>query len=278
MHAGKFSFDGVTDLGKKNILGVLVNALDYDAAVARILAAAHGRRGFGVAPTPAQGVILGWRDRVHRHRLNQLDLVTPDGQPVRWFLNFAYSARLADRVYGPALMLKICEAASRDRLPVFLYGGQAQGIGPLAARLRSKFPGLEIAGAEPGLFRPLTSAERRALIERIRGSGARIAFVGLGCPRQEIFVYEMREALSMPLIAVGAAFDYHAGLKQEPPSWMQRAGLQWLHRLAQDPRRLWRRYLLLNPVFAAGVLLQLTGLLRPDAGDTIRPSQDLLPG
>ena len=268
----------MTDLGKKNILGVLVSAVDYEAAAGQILSAARARRGFGVTPTAVHGVVLGLRDKIHRHRLNQLDLVTPDGQPLRWFLNLAYSAHLPDRVYGPTLMLKLCAAAARERLPVFLYGSQEHVARTLAQKLSAKFPGLEIAGAEPGLFRPLNSAEREALIDRIRHSGARLVFVGLGCPRQEIFVYEMRDALSMPLIAVGAAFDYHSGLKHEPPAWMQRAGLQWLHRLAHDPRRLWRRYLVLNSIFAATILLQLTGLLHPDSTDTIPPEHDLLPG
>lgn len=266
------------DLGKKNILGVLVDAFDYDSAVERILTAARQRRGFGVTATAVHGVVMGWRDKIHRHRLNHLDLVTPDGQPLRWFLNFAYSARLVDRVYGPTLMLKVCEAAAWERLPIFLYGGEARTVRALAENLQAKFPALEIAGAEPGRFRPLSFDERAALIGRIRQSGARIVFVGLGCPRQEIFVYEMRHAVSLPLIAVGAAFDYHSGLKQEPPPWMQRAGLQWLHRLAHDPRRLWRRYLVLNAIFSATILLQFAGLLRPDSNDTIRPSEDLLPG
>jgi N-acetylglucosaminyldiphosphoundecaprenol N-acetyl-beta-D-mannosaminyltransferase len=268
----------MTDAGKKNILGVLVNALDYETAVQRIISAACERRGFGAAALAVHGVVLGWRDKIQRHRLNQLDVVTPDGQPLRWFLNFAYSARLADRVYGPTLMLKVCEAAARERLPVFLYGSSAAVTRALARNLGSKFPGLEIAGAEPGRFRVLDPEERTALVARIRQSGARIVFVGLGCPRQEIFVYELREALGMPLIAVGAAFDYHSGFKQEPPAWMQRAGLQWLHRLAHDPRRLWRRYLVFNSIFAATILLQLAGLLHPDSTDTTPPEHDLLPG
>jgi N-acetylglucosaminyldiphosphoundecaprenol N-acetyl-beta-D-mannosaminyltransferase len=102
--------------------------------------------------------------------------------------------------------------------------------------------------------------------------------VGLGCPRQEVFVYELRESLSLPMIAVGAAFDYHAGFAEEPPAWVQRAGLQWLHRLAHNPSQLWRRYLLLNPVFAAGALLQFAGLLHVDSNDTRRPERALLYG
>ena len=220
-------------LGRKNILGVLVNALDYDSAVHYIMSAAAEGREFGVVAAAVHTIVTGWRDKVHRYRLNQLDLITPDGQPLRWFLNLAYGAQLPDRVYGPSLMLKVCRAAEQESLPIFLYGSDTPTVRALAENLRLKFPALQIAGFEPGLFRSLDHAEQASLVLRIRRSGARIVFVGLGCPRQEIFVYQLRHAVSMPLVAVGAAFDYHAGVKQEPPAWVQRAGLQWLHRLAR---------------------------------------------
>jgi N-acetylglucosaminyldiphosphoundecaprenol N-acetyl-beta-D-mannosaminyltransferase len=263
------------DHGRKNVLGVLVSAVDYDAATQSILAAAREGRSFSATALAVHGVITGFLDKAQRHRLNHLDLVTPDGQPVRWVLNWAHATGLADRVYGPALMLRLCEAAARDGLPVFLYGSHKSVVDALAHRLAQRFPGLTIAGAEPSRFRSLDPEERSALATRIRNSAARLVFVGLGCPRQEVFVYELRDLLPLPMIGVGAAFDYHAGFAQEPPAWMQRTGLQWLYRLAQDPRRLWRRYLLLNSLFAAGALLQLCGLLQVDALDTRCPKGDL---
>jgi exopolysaccharide biosynthesis WecB/TagA/CpsF family protein len=193
-------------------------------------------------------------------------------------LNLAHHAALADRVYGPVLMLHLCEAAARDGLPVFLYGSREPIIDALARRLENRFLGLSIAGAEPSQFRSLDPEEKAALVTRIRQSGARMLFVGLGCPRQEAFVYELRDLLPMPMIAVGAAFDYHAGFACEPAAWIQRAGLQWLHRLAHDPRRLWRRYLLLNSLFTAGALLQLCGILRVDSDDTLLPEGEAFYG
>jgi N-acetylglucosaminyldiphosphoundecaprenol N-acetyl-beta-D-mannosaminyltransferase len=256
----------------------MVDALDYESAVSQILEAARSCRPLSATALAVHGIVTGLRDKRQRHRLNRIDLVTPDGQPVRWVLNLAYSVGLTDRVYGPTLMLRVCEAAAREGLPIFLYGSEPRVVEALADNIRRRFPALMIAGTEPSRFRSLTEVERTATVDRIRKSGARIVFVGLGCPRQEVFVYEFRDAVAMPVIAVGAAFDYHAGLAHEPPAWVQRAGLQWLHRLASDPRRLLRRYLVTNAVFTGSVLLQLAGLFHPDANDTIRPEHDLLLG
>jgi N-acetylglucosaminyldiphosphoundecaprenol N-acetyl-beta-D-mannosaminyltransferase len=266
------------DRGRKNVLGVLVSAMDYDAAVGAIVTAALEGRSFAGTALAAHGVVTGLRDKAQRYRLNHLDLVTPDGQPVRWILNMAHASALPDRVYGPALMLRLCRVAEELRLPIFLYGSSAPVVAALARRLTQRFPELSIVGAEPSQFRSLSPDEMAALAERVRCSGARIMFVGLGCPRQEVFVYELRDAISFPMLAVGAAFEYHAGFAHEPPEYVQRAGLQWLYRLAHDPRRLWRRYLLLNPIFAAGVLLQFAGLLRVDSNDTHCPEREFLYG
>jgi exopolysaccharide biosynthesis WecB/TagA/CpsF family protein len=262
------------DVGKQNLLGVLVDALDYEAAVARIIDAARERRGFSGSALAVHGVMTG-RDEEHRFRLNHLDLVTPDGQPVRWSLNLLYRTGLKDRVYGPILMLKTCEVAARESLPIYLYGSTQAVVDRLAPNLRARWPGLEIAGAEPSKFRATSAAEKSEIAARIKGSGARITFVGLGCPRQEVFAYEYRDALGMPVIAVGAAFDYHAGMLTEPPRWVQRAGLQWLYRLAQDPRRLWKRYLILNTGFVALLALQLLHVWRRDPERATRPDREL---
>lgn len=254
----------MTDLGKRNVLGVLVDAVDYSAAQGRVMQAANDRRPYAVSALAVHGVMTGVKDHRHRHRLNSLDLVTPDGQPVRWALNWLHDARLEQRVYGPELMLRLCAAAAEDGLPIYLYGGTAPVLEALRTNLTAQFPGLHVAGADPSRFRRLQPAETGELTQRIRSSGARLVFVGLGCPRQEVFAYELRDAVSMPVVAVGAAFDYHAGSMREPPEWMQARGLQWLYRLAQDPRRLWRRYLLLNPDFLARLVAQKLHLWRPD--------------
>lgn len=262
------------DLGKRNVLGVLISAVDYEAAVSNIIKAAKEQRPYAVSALAVHGVMTGVGDSEHRYRLNHLDLVTPDGQPVRWALNLLHSAGLQDRVYGPTLTLKVLQAAARERLPVFFYGSKPEVLEALIKNLQAKFPGLSVAGAEASKFRTTSPAEKQGIAERIRSSGARIVLVGLGCPRQEVFAFEYRETIGVPLLAVGAAFDYHAGLVDEPPIWMQNLGLQWAYRLAQQPRRLWRRYLLLNPTYVGLLLAQLLGLWRPDPSQAIRPSTE----
>ncbi|MEX2315531.1 MAG: WecB/TagA/CpsF family glycosyltransferase, partial [Pirellulales bacterium] len=148
----------------------------------------------------------------------------------------------------------------------------------LAARLRTLIPGVQIAGRRASRFRTLNGEERAALVEEIRASGARLVFVGIGCPRQEVFVYELRQALGMPLVAVGAAFAFHAGRLPQAPAWMQRRGLEWLFRLVTEPRRLWRRYLYLNPLFAGLLLLQWSGLYVIDPEKTQAPRQEICYG
>jgi N-acetylglucosaminyldiphosphoundecaprenol N-acetyl-beta-D-mannosaminyltransferase len=268
--------DALKDLGKRNLLGVLVDAVDYECAVEKIIAAALARQGFAVTALAVHGVMTGVQDPVHRYRLNDFDLVTPDGQPVRWGLNLVHGTRLEDRVYGPTLTLKICEAAAARGLPIYLYGSKLDVVERLVENLGKRFPGLVVAGAEPSKFRPVTPEEKQEICDRIRGSGAAITFVGLGCPRQEIFTYEYRDELSMPTVAVGAAFDYHAGLLREPPRFMQKAGLQWLFRLAQDPRRLWKRYVLTNSSYLAGLSLQVLRLRHPDVAGTEQPPHELM--
>jgi len=264
---------GVIDHGKRNVLGVLVDAVDYPAAERRILQAAHEGRPYGVSALAVHGVMTGVRDDVHRHRLNALDLVTPDGQPVRWALNWLHGTRLTDRVYGPELTRRLYESAAAEGLPVYFYGSTPEVLSALRSNLRRKFPALEIAGAEPSRFRRLDVGELDEVAGRIRASGARITFVGLGCPRQEVFAYELRDAVRMPVIAVGAAFDYHAGLVDEPPRWLQDRGLHWAYRLVQDPQRLWRRYVLLSPDYLAHLLAQKLGLWKPDPGRTQQPQE-----
>jgi N-acetylglucosaminyldiphosphoundecaprenol N-acetyl-beta-D-mannosaminyltransferase len=251
------------DLGKRNVLGVMVDAIDFEAAVERIVEAASARRPYGVSALAVHGVMTGaiWREQ--RHRINALELATPDGQPVRWALNGLHRTRLRDRVHGPRLMLETCARAAREALPVFLYGSRPEVLEPLVRRLTREFPALRIAGVEPSVFGRTDAEGKREIVRRIRESGARLTFVGLGCPRQETFVYEYRDDLEMPVIAVGAAFDYHAGTLKELPEAMQRAGLQWIYRLLQDPRRLWRRYLAYNSGFAVLLLLQASRLWKP---------------
>ncbi len=256
--------------GKRNILGINVSVIDYEGAVAAIVKAAEDLKPLKVSALAVHGVMTGALDRVHRYRLNSFDLVTPDGQPVRWALNLLHGAGLRDRVRGPDLTLKVCEEAARRGLPVYLYGSRNEVLEKFKALLMRKYPDLRIAGSRPSLFRRSTDAEKKTIAEEIRNSGARIVLVGLGCPRQEVWVYEYATLLPLPALAVGAAFDFHAGFLSEAPRAMGDHGLEWLYRLVQEPRRLWRRYILLNPAFLAMLFAQFAQL-RSFADPGVKP-------
>lgn len=259
--------------GKRSVLGVLVDVTDYADATERIISAAHDRRPYAVTALAVHGVMTGVQDPAHNRRLNSFDLVTPDGQPVRWALNAVHGAHLPDRVYGPTLTLRVLERAAAEGLPVYLYGSTQPTLDRLVPALEDMFPALKLAGVEASKFRSAHDGEPAEIAERIKASGARIVLVGLGCPRQEVFTYAMRPLLDMPLLAVGAAFDYHAGLLKNPPPWMQKYALEWLWRLGLEPKRLWKRYVLLNPAYLARLAAQRSGLWKatppPSATDPV---------
>lgn len=250
------------DRGKRSVLGVNVNVVDYDGAVKMIMTAATARKPLGVSALAVHGVMTGALDREHKHRLNRLDLVTPDGQPVRWALRLLHAERLPDRVYGPRLTELVLARAAREGISVYLYGSQPKVLTAMGDSFAQRYPDLVIAGQEPSKFRTLSEEEHLAVQDRIRASGAGIVLVGLGCPRQEVFVSEHARAVGIPMMAVGAAFDFHAGTLRQAPKWMQDRGLEWVFRLGMEPRRLWRRYLFLNPLYLAMLAGQKLGLLR----------------
>lgn len=263
------------DGGKQNILGVAVNVIDYEAAVQTIIAAAQARTPLTVSALAVHGVMTGALDPIHAYRLNHLDLVLPDGQPVRWALNWLYGAGLPDRVYGPTLTLKVCAEAARLGLPLYLYGSRPEVLEALSANLRARFPAIRIAGSQPSRFRQVSAEEKQQIAQTIRDSGAALTLVGLGCPRQETWVYEYRDLLPMPLLAVGAAFDFHAGNLPQAPSRLQQLGLEWLFRLVQEPKRLWRRYAFLNPLFVGLLLLQALRLRTPSLSHAYPPTEEM---
>jgi len=244
------------NLGKSNILGVLIDAVDYEGAVDIVIRGAKEKKPAAVSALAVHGLMTGVLDREQKFRLNHFDLLVPDGQPVRWVLNALYGAGLPDRVYGPNLTLQVCAKAAEERLPLFFYGSTPEILESLKTSLEGKFPGLIVAGMEPSRFRRLRPDEKSELAARVRASGASIIFVGLGCPRQEAFAYEFREILGLPIVAVGAAFPFIAGILPQAPAWMQNAGLEWLYRLLSEPGRLWQRYLFLNPAYLFLVALQ----------------------
>ena len=263
--------------GKRNVLGVSVDVTDYEAAVEKIIQAAREKKPFGVTALAVHGLMTGVLDDEQRFRLNSLDLVAPDGQPVRWALNWIHKAGLKKRVYGPNLSLEVCKRAEQEGLAVYFFGGTPEILEGLQRNLLIRFPRLRVAGTMSSKFRCLTLPERDRVVEEIKNSGASIVFVGLGCPRQEIWVYEYREFIPCPLLAVGAAFPFLAGTLKQAPPWMQERGLEWLFRLSTEPDRLWKRYLFLNPQFLALLMMQRLGMA--EFGDRGRlPSGHVLPG
>lgn len=236
---------------KFDLFGVGVSATTYDEALEAVAAAASAGRPALVAHLPVHGLVSAAVNRGFRGQINAFDIVAPDGQPVRWALRALAGVRLPDRVYGPEFMLRACERAAREGLPVYLYGGSPTVAERLASAVTSRWPALKVAGCESPPFRPLTQEEDREAVRRINESGARLLFVGLGCPKQERFAYAHRDSIRAVQVCVGAAFDFHAGAKKMAPAWMQRNGLEWLHRLTQEPLRLGWRYLWTNALFLA---------------------------
>jgi exopolysaccharide biosynthesis WecB/TagA/CpsF family protein len=266
----------VIDAGRHSILGVKINAVDYETAVERIIRAAHERRGFTASALAVHGLMTGALDEEQRYRLNRFDLLVPDGQPVRWGLNLLHRTGLRDRVYGPNLMHKVCARAAEEGLGLFFYGSTEEILRAMRKNLEVTYPGIRIAGMEASKFRQLTPGERDALAERIRSTGARIVMVGLGCPRQEVWGYEFRDLLQIPVLTVGAAFPFTAGKVRQAPRALQNLGLEWAFRLCMEPR-LWRRYLYLNPAYV--VLLSLQGLgMLSYSEEGHKPARELLYG
>lgn len=247
---------------KHDIFGVMVTATTYDQLVPRLIAAAKRRESAIADFMPVHGLVTAATEAPFRGMINQFDVVAPDGQPVRWALNYFHQAGLEDRVYGPELTWRVCRAAAEEGVGIFLYGATPEVVEQLIARLREAFPDIRIAGWRSPPFRPLTPEEDQAYTQEINDSGAGIVLLGIGCPRQEIFAFEHRERIKAVQLCVGAAFDFHAGNKKKAPPWMQKRGLEWLFRLTQEPRRLWKRYLVYNTLYCW--LFAKHALLRPD--------------
>lgn len=245
-----------------NVLGVGVHALTLDHARDLILT----RRGPGPAgcvyATTVHGISEAQHDAPLRDAYRRAWLVTPDGMPLVW-LGRWHGHRATTRVYGPDLMLAVCDAGRATGLRHYFYGGAPGVAEQLRDRLTARFPGLDVVGTFTPPYRELTAEEFAAFQADVAARRPDVIWVGLGSPKQEKFAAAAAPHLAAgTLITVGAAFDFHTGRVAQAPRWMQRSGLEWLFRLAVEPRRLWRRYLVLNPLFVARTLAQLTGLRR----------------
>ena len=233
------------------VVGVPLALTDYERTMDWMDAVIEAGGRATVSAAAVNLVMVAREDPATADAVAATSLIVPDGQPLVWALRAL--GHDASRVYGPDLMAKYCERSARTGKRMYLYGGRNQGaLVELALRLRKRFPGLKIVGGYSPPYRPLTDEERTWVADDIARSRADVVWVGTGQPKQELWMHEMRAELSAPvLIGVGAAFDFHAGLVPQAPSWIQRLGLEWAFRLAQEPRRLWRRYARYNPRFVA---------------------------
>jgi len=250
------------ELPRVNILGVGVSAINIPMALEVIGNWIARRESHYVCVTGVHGVIESQRDEELRRIHNRAGLVTPDGMPLVW-LSRLRGFHYVERVYGPDLMLALCERSVAEGWRHFFYGGAAGVPEQLATVLQKRFLGLQIVGTYSPPFRSLIPEEDRQIVRMINDANPDIVWVGLSTPKQERWMAEHVGRLVAPvLIGVGAAFDFLSGWKRQAPRWVQRSGLEWLFRLLTEPRRLWRRYLVNNPLFVALVVLQVLGVRR----------------
>ncbi len=239
------------------VLGIPLALVDYERTLDWIDATVAARRPGYICVAATHTVMASQDDRELREAVLGADFTVPDGQPLVWALNLL-GHRLDDRVYGPDLMDRACARAARTGRRMYLYGGRDQGtLVQLTRNLRLRHAGLQIVGGHVPPYRELTHEEEAAVAADIRRSGAEVVWVGIGVPKQEKWMARMSPRLqSHVLIGVGAAFDFHGGLIPQAPRRLQKLGLEWAFRLAQEPRRLWRRYLRYNPRFVVGFARQ----------------------
>jgi N-acetylglucosaminyldiphosphoundecaprenol N-acetyl-beta-D-mannosaminyltransferase len=244
------------DPDKVPILGIPLALTDYQRTMDWIDEMVSARRRGYVSAAAVHLVMVSQEDTETRDAVLGCSLAVPDGQPLVWAMRSL--GHDASRVYGPDLMARYCERSAKTGTRMYLYGGRNQGaLVQLALNLRQRYPGVKIVGGYSPPFRALTDEESDRVIHDINACGADVVWVGIGQPKQEKWMAEFRGRLETPvLVGVGAAFDFHAGLVPQAPDWMQHMGLEWLYRLAHEPRRLWRRYLRYNPRFISGFARQ----------------------
>ena len=223
--------------------------VDYDSASDVIIENAQQHKSFGVSALAVHGLMESVTNRQLGERINDIDLIVPDGQPVRWALNSFYKLGMKERVYGPELTLWVLKKADQLGLKVYLYGSTESTLEKLQEFINREYPAVNICGVHIDRFREATPEEDEADIIKINQSGAHVVLVGRGCPRQEFWVANHKGKVNAAMMAVGAAFDFHAGLLKQAPPWMQKNGLEWFYRLTREPKRLFKRYFITNSLF-----------------------------
>ena len=239
-----------------SVFGSPIDVVDWPEAISRIADWAARNESRYVCICNAHSVVTATSDAAFADAVRQADMATPDGAPVAWLIG-KQTGQVQQRVNGPDLMWRYLAEGARHGGPVFLYGASEETLQILRIRLEEAFPDLRIAGTCSPPFRSLTAEEDDQMVEMINSSGATTVWVSLGCPKQEKWMADHKGRVRAVMIGVGAAFDYHAGSIRRAPLWMQRNGLEWLHRLVSEPRRLWKRYLVTNSLFLVFAARQL---------------------
>ncbi|AFZ26425.1 exopolysaccharide biosynthesis protein, WecB/TagA/CpsF family [Cylindrospermum stagnale PCC 7417] len=252
----KLKTEEMLPLEYRHILGMRVDATSYEDATQRIVAWSQKRESKCVCAANVHMTMETYDNPKFAQIVNNADLVTPDGMPLVWALR-ALGVKNASRVYGPTLTLDVCQAAEPMGISIALYGGTQESLNAFRNFLAQRFPNIKIVCQIPPPFRQLTAEEDAAYTRQIVESGAQILFVGIGCPRQEVWIAEHKDQIPAVMLGVGAAFDFHSGRVKQAPSWMQTIGLEWLFRLIMEPKRLWKRYFKHNPRFVIFFLIQL---------------------
>lgn len=242
---------------KSKILKIRVNITSYKQAIKQIFGWIDTENlGKYICVSNVHMCMEAFDDKIFCNIVNKADLVIPDGKPLVWVQRLS-GYKTATQVRGPDLFIKLCKKAQASRIPIGLYGGTQDSLNKLLDYLNYKFPDLNIAFSISPPFRDLTTAEEKEYVNKINASGAKILFLGIGCPKQEKWMSRHKNNLSCVMIGVGAAFDLFSGRKNHAPRWMQNMGCEWLYRLATEPKRVWKRYLKHNPRFIYHVLKQL---------------------
>lgn len=245
------------NIGKYKILKNYITACDYDFVLKEI---EERKKTLLISPIASYTLTLVCFDSNLNKILKKFDHLVPDGQWVKYAIRFLYGKPLKRRVYGPELMLRVCDIAKLGKENIFLYGTNAKTLSKLRLRLIKQYPGIKIVGSEPSVFRQLSDLELKALAKRIESKKTNVLFIALGSPLQERFAVDLIEFLNVKqkvaILTVGAAFDFVSGIKPQAPALMRNTGMEWLFRLIKEPRRLWIRYLVFGPLFLVFVVVQ----------------------
>lgn len=248
--------DKIEKKNRVRVVSLFPDVVNHERVIEKIAELVERGNGGYVCFSTVHMVMESHDDKTFGAKVNDADLIVTDGMPLVWMQKFQ-GKDAASRVRANDLMISLCAYAERENLKVGFYGGKQEVIDGILKRAENDFPNLQISYAFSPPFRPLTGEEDAEIVRKINESGTQILFMGLGCPKQENWMSAHKEKLKAVMLGVGASFDFYAGNVKESPEWMGKLGLEWLYRLTQEPKRLWRRYLILNPRFMWLAFLQL---------------------